>query len=266
MTPRLITISWSHFCEKARWALERSGIAFEERAHLAIFHYGAVLLSRGGISVPTLETDDGTIGDSTDILKWIAARPQGAWLYPAACAEDALAVEERCDEVLGVGARRIAYFHVIRDAALARAMDLSSVPRWQRALLPWVFPLAGLFLRLRLRVTEATVAADRTRVFALLDELAARLADGRRFLCGDAFTAADLTFAALLTPILLPPEVPQLPRYDAVKPAYREVVDAVRAHAAGQWALQLYSDERAVAARVRTPDNRDQACGTAPRA
>ena len=30
MTTRLITIAFSHYCEKARWALDRAGIVFEE--------------------------------------------------------------------------------------------------------------------------------------------------------------------------------------------------------------------------------------------
>ena len=37
MTPTLITISFSHYCEKARWALDRCGIEFRERANLPLF-------------------------------------------------------------------------------------------------------------------------------------------------------------------------------------------------------------------------------------
>ena len=34
MTPlRLVTIPISHYCEKARWALERAGIAYREERH-----------------------------------------------------------------------------------------------------------------------------------------------------------------------------------------------------------------------------------------
>ena len=34
---RLITIRFSHYCEKARWALDRGRIAYEERSHLPLF-------------------------------------------------------------------------------------------------------------------------------------------------------------------------------------------------------------------------------------
>ncbi|MCW3023116.1 MAG: Glutathione S-transferase family protein, partial [Conexibacter sp.] len=32
--PILVTIPISHYCEKARWALDRAGVAYEERRHL----------------------------------------------------------------------------------------------------------------------------------------------------------------------------------------------------------------------------------------
>ena len=39
--PTLITIPISHYCEKARWALDRAGVAYRERAHL---HDGSLVV------------------------------------------------------------------------------------------------------------------------------------------------------------------------------------------------------------------------------
>ncbi len=33
MRPRLVTIRYSHYCEKARWALERARVDFVEERH-----------------------------------------------------------------------------------------------------------------------------------------------------------------------------------------------------------------------------------------
>ena len=36
--PRLVTIPISHYCEKARWALERAGIGYREEPHVQGIH------------------------------------------------------------------------------------------------------------------------------------------------------------------------------------------------------------------------------------
>ena len=70
------------------------------------------------------------------------------------------------------------------------------------------------------------------------------LADGRRFLVGDRFTAADLTFAALYAPIVLPPEQPVTSRSES-PPSLIRLRDEARARPAGQFAARIYREERA---------------------
>ena len=48
----LITIPISHFCEKARWALDRAGVEYEERAHLQVIHWLAVKRAGGREHAP----------------------------------------------------------------------------------------------------------------------------------------------------------------------------------------------------------------------
>ena len=50
----LITIPISHYCEKARWALDRAGIPYRERAHLQAIHWFAVRRAGGARTVPVL--------------------------------------------------------------------------------------------------------------------------------------------------------------------------------------------------------------------
>ena len=47
----LVTIPFSHYCEKARWALDRAGLAYEERAHLPLAHYLPARRAGGGKTV-----------------------------------------------------------------------------------------------------------------------------------------------------------------------------------------------------------------------
>lgn len=71
------------------------------------------------------------------------------------------------------------------------------------------------------------------------------LGDGRPFLVGDRFTAADLSLASMMAPFLLPPEYGvRLPHPDRVSPAMRATVDEMRGTLAGQHALRMYRLQR----------------------
>ena len=74
--------------------------------------------------------------------------------------------------------------------------------------------------------------------------------EGRRYLVGDRFRAADLTFAALASPMLLPAGCgAAYPVLHEVPPAMREEVRGLRDPEAGRFVLRLYSEERVRAPR-----------------
>ena len=52
--PHLVTIGVSHYCEKARWALERAGVEYVEDAHAPILHYAVSLARYGQRTTPIL--------------------------------------------------------------------------------------------------------------------------------------------------------------------------------------------------------------------
>src|SRR5207245_6672692 len=81
---RLITIPISHYCEKARWALERAGLAYREERHVQGIHRVAARRAGGGPTVPVLVTPQGVIGESEQILLWVDGRIAGEErLFPA---------------------------------------------------------------------------------------------------------------------------------------------------------------------------------------
>src|SRR4051812_17793795 len=110
--PRLVTISFSHYCEKGRWALDRAGIDYVEEAHLPLFAWLPALRAGRGRTVPCLTTDEGAINDSTDILRWCDRHGGAPPLFPAGAAEVA-ELEERLDVRFGPHSRRIAYGHIL---------------------------------------------------------------------------------------------------------------------------------------------------------
>src|SRR3954449_5412454 len=72
--PVLITIPVSHYCEKARWALDRAGIAYDERRYLPAVHRFATLRRRNMTAPVLLCPEVGRLGESRDIIAYAAAR------------------------------------------------------------------------------------------------------------------------------------------------------------------------------------------------
>ena len=118
-------------------------------------------------------------------------------------------------------------------------------PSWERALAPLLFPLMRSYLNRHLAISRDNVEAGLQIVSASFDEVAAILADGRPFLFGDRFTAADLSFAAMAAPVLLPPEYGiRLPSPDEAPLEARDQIQRFRDHPAGQYALRMFRDHR----------------------
>ena len=83
---------------------------------------------------------------------------------------------------------------------------------------------------------------DIEEVFALVER---ELATGQKYLVGDSLTAADLTFAALASPVLRPPNHPF---YDSslfkLSAESASKIKALRATPAGELVLRIYRDNR----------------------
>jgi glutathione S-transferase len=245
---RLITIPISHYCEKARWALQRAGIDYREERHVQGIHRVAARRAGGGTTVPVLVTPEGAIGESADILAWIDRQmaPERR-LFPAEPGERA-EVERLCarfDEQLGPKGRRLMYVHLLDDKPLALRFNNDGVPAWERRTVRAAWPLITLILRRALDIGPGIEAADERDVWRELDFVAELLADGRPYLCGERFTAADLTFASLSAAVIVPPVYGvQLPQPQLMAQRTAALVQRARAHPAGAYALSLY-DRRA---------------------
>jgi glutathione S-transferase len=260
MTIRLLTIPISHYCEKARWGLERLGLAYHEEAHIQGFHYWRTYrLSRQPL-VPVLIDSGETITGSASILRHLEryARPENK-LYPdppslRARVEE---LEGLFDAVLGVESRRWFYFQYRRQPVSAILRLIAQrVPVHERLVARWLLRPMQAFARKRLNISPQTVEAGLEQVRQILARTDALLVDGRRYILGDRFTAADLSFACLMAPFTLPR------RYGAWLPGPEELPAAMQATAgricqslSGQYAIRLFEEERP------TPVWSHEACG-----
>ena len=244
----LVTIPISHFCEKARWALDRAGLDYVEQRHIQLVHRIAVKRAGGGSTAPVLRTAAAIYDESPAILRYADEHvPAARRLYPADEAQlaEVLALEQSFDSVLGPQGRLWLYHEVFKDARRFAPWNLTGVPRWERRMFPFVLAPAKVFINRHFAISDATAAAAITDVDAELDFAAGLLSDGRAHLAGERFSAADLAFAALAAPGIVPGNYgTPLPQPDDMPAAMAAQVQRWRAHPAGQYALRMFEEER----------------------
>ena len=254
--PRLITIPISHFCEKARWALDNAGVEYVEEPHVQLVHRLVSERVAGSATVPVLVTDDRVLSESAAIVEYAdsAAPPERR----LAVGEDSRALVRSFDAELGPHARRWMYHRFLAAPQLADTNSWHAPVRERQMFAAFFVPMRWVGKRY-LNVTPESAAASERVVWRTFDEVGERLADGRPYLAGERFGVEDLTFACMAAAVLVPPHygvpLPQ-PGQDLPEEWSREV-EAFRRHPAGRHGLRLFANERREAAargvrRVRT--------------
>jgi len=241
--PVLWHIVISHYNEKARWALEHKGVEHGRRAVSGGAHMPVALaLTRGRHrTFPVLELDGARIGDSTAIIAALERRFPEPSLYPSDEAERrrALELEDWFDEEVGPHMRLLAWHELTRDRERLEDLVATQVPAATGRGRRLAAAGARSFVNRRYGVdSEAAAELARRKVAEALDRIESEL-DGD-YLVGECFSVADLTAAALLYPIVMPPEGPRLPggpealeRFRgqfAERRAYRWIEDTYRRH------------------------------------
>ena len=119
------------------------------------------------------------------------------------------------------------------------------VPRHEIALASALFPAARAIMARAMRVDRAGFERSRRKIDEVFASVSERLGDGRRYLVGDGFTAADFTFAALAAPVVLPPEYTSaLPSLDELADEGRRAIEGWRETPAGQFARRVFREDR----------------------
>jgi glutathione S-transferase len=249
---RLITIPISHYCEKARWTLDVAGIAYSEEAHPPIVHRRATR-SLGGSSVPVLVHGAAIHRDSTDIALYVdALAPPERRILPADADDRArvLAIEHQLDETLGVDARLLAYWHFLRDDESARTFVGRMLHLRSSLARRIVAPIFRAFMFRFYKVSDHSARRAEARVRETFAGLAGAI-ETSDYLVGGRFSLADLTLAALSSPLLAPPEHPILGRSSITAPPALAALRAeLSATPAGRHALRVYREHRGASAQA----------------
>jgi glutathione S-transferase len=245
MTRKLVSLHVSPWSERAKWALDHHGIAYQVVEHLPIVGERRLrrLVGPGKprATVPVLIDDGQVLSESWDIAIHADRIGAGSKLVPPEQEPAIRAWIERADAAMQSGRALI----MARLHASPGALDEAAppfVPKWGRPLFRPVARWAtGAFIRKYGSKVDAT--QENTRALrTVLDALRAAVKPGTTYLLG-SFTYADIVMATLLQGIApvddrfirLGPETRKAWTNDDVAREYADVI---------AWRNGLYDEER----------------------
>jgi glutathione S-transferase len=245
--PILYVFAISHYCEKARWALDYLDIEFEIR-HVAPGHHISLAKKIGAprSSVPILVANEQVVQGSSSIIDWAdaAVLDSRKSLTPQSAGEACKAMEKRIDDVIGVHFRRYYYSEALVDQPdTVRPIFSRDLPVLQKVLFRATW---GTICKLMIRVMDLGPEQgqeSRAILRSELDWLDGLLADGRQFLIGDQFSRADIAAASLLAGLVSPMEHPTYSRL-VIPPQINEDLVEWENRQTSQWVRRMYQQYR----------------------
>lgn len=237
----------SHYCEKSRWHLIHKGLEFRERNLLPGPHRFFTRRYAGMNTLPVLRDGARYTGDSSRIALYLEKHYPEAPLIPEVGQgrRHVQDLEDQFDRI-GVHVRRWQYGYLLDQPDV---METILAPfRGPRMFKRLLIPVARERVRNLYQVEPHAVAQSEKRVLEGLDRIE-RLtgSNPEQYLHGDGLTLADITAAAMLAPVVRPPDSPWARIPEELMPrAMRRFVERARARPAGQWVLARYEHDRHV--------------------
>jgi glutathione S-transferase len=196
----LLQFSTSPYCRKARLALGYKQIPYRIENLATGIHMFRLKPLTGLTTVPTLlpeqEGQPIAIGDSTQILHFLeTSHPQPALtLSDAKLTSEAWLLEDWLDESLGIATRFV--YYAFRSSE-GKQIDPSFSSQLKIGIVRWQYGIDAARVELAAR-----------RLSSGLEQLGWRWQQ-QPYLVGDRLTVADVTAAALLSPLALIPQYRQ---------------------------------------------------------
>jgi len=233
----LYQFSGSHFCEKARWALDFKGVDYRVVNLVPGPHRRTVRRFAPATSLPVFVDDGQAIQGSGAIMDYLDKRVRRPPLTPTDTQDSAMALEwERyLDRNIGVNLRLFFYFHAFENRRFASDFLLRDAPAWGRPYLWLTYPFVKRAMLKSMSINAANAGRAREQFLHAADRLDERVASNR-YLAGPFFSRADLTAAALL-----------FHQWDdswTAPPAFAELMVEVSERPFYRWAEAIYEKHR----------------------
>jgi glutathione S-transferase len=236
---------YSHFNEKARWALDFKGLAHKRVNYLPGPHMRAIKRLSGQTKTPVLRLGDDTVAGSANIIDRLQQIAPSPSLYPKDPAAQARALELQTvfDRDLGPKVRLALFSEMVDEGAYFCRMFAEGKSLPVRMAYRAAYPIAKGLIKQGNGITGQGAVDEAFRsVETMLDQIAEKTA-ATGYLVGGRFSVADLTAAALLAPAVDPPDC------DMSKPHPRPAcvtrfIARWAAHPTAAWVRNIYANHR----------------------
>jgi glutathione S-transferase len=247
--PVLWQFRMSHYNEKARWALDYKGVPHVRETLIPGLHVPRLLRMSRQKQVPVLAFDGQVIAGSGAIIDYLERTHPDPPLFPSEPADRqrALELEMFFDEELGPYIRRALFYELLPDASYCTAIFTHGSAFATRTIYRASFPLVRAVMKFDMAITEGSAADAVEKTLIALERLD-NLIQPSGYLVGNSFTVADLTAAALVSPVVQPPQFPYaFPPPNAGLTRLRKRLGHKRVR---EWVLSIYAKHRGTSAEV----------------
>jgi glutathione S-transferase len=244
----LITFPPSLDCELSRFVLAHYRVPYEERRHVVIFSFFATLWHGSTLYFPLLY--GGSFPPLDHVRKMIDTFdplcPADRALLLTGPGRDSVEADWKAfNGTLSGAAAAFAYYHLLPHRQIMIRTLTEGTPSYETLAVRWAYPLFALFLRKVLGLSASVAEEAHGQIRTAVQNVDARLADGRQYLVGNRFSLSDMAFANALAPLALPDVYARLlPSFAEMPPALRSVIAEIQSRPAGQFALRIYRDYR----------------------
>jgi glutathione S-transferase len=266
----LITIPFEPACEMSKWVLDHFDVPYAEEKYVPVIHVFPVLYATRGItktiiktasakgkhwrtnfSVPVLLTrHHNIIHDGSNIVQFVNGThaTRDTTLYTS---EEVFRLEKRFCR-MGQYATKLSLYFLLRDRLVFnKYLRLNfETQNIQVTVISMFYKRIKNILEWNMQLNRDMIEKALKRIrkeFGVVEE---RLKDGRKYLMGNEFTAADMVFACMASPVLCVQKEEGfsavLPHVDELDDEFRSLVNSFRESVAGKFALRLFAEQRSV--------------------
>jgi len=195
----------SHYCEKARWALDYKKIPYKTLNLLPGPHVKQIMSIAKRSEVPVLKHDDNIIQHSNNIIDYLDKTFPGNALTPIDEENriNALKWEAYVDKEVGPNIRTFFYHSLLEHPDLLIPIFTYKGPWYGKLLMKFFFPTLRLKMRKLMRINDATAEQAKNDLKLAIDKINQHLSE-HKYLAGEVFSRADLAAASLLAPLVQP--------------------------------------------------------------